>query len=163
MKADLLPADRLLGRRDGMTLLEIMITVSIIAIMALLAMSASAKARRAAQVTRTLSGLRVAVQSFGDYSFQTGNYPPDAAPGVIPPGMSDYLNRMSWTAATPLGGAWDWVPALPGYGCGVQMTGVLVDETRMAEIDERLDDGNLATGLFRKVDPTNYIYLVEKE
>jgi hypothetical protein len=36
-----------------------------------------------------------------------------------------------------------------------------MDEVRMADIDSRFDNGILATGAFREVDTTHFMYIVE--
>jgi prepilin-type N-terminal cleavage/methylation domain-containing protein len=146
---------------QGMTLVEIMMVVLIIALLAAIAIPAFKKSRDAAQNTRFVADLRVAVSSFDQISFESLGLPPDSAPGVMPDRMSEYLTKMKWTEATPLGGQWDWSPDIAGFGNGVVVIVATEQDARMADVDKLCDDGNINTGLFQKVDTTSYAYKVE--
>jgi len=144
------------NRRSGMTLLEIMIVIMIVGLLAGLAIPMMIKARRSTQITLFVSDLRVASSAFDVYGFEhRGQWPADVAPGGVPPGMEDYLTRVRWEQTTSLGGQWDWDPSIPG----VVAVGVTADAATMQEVDDKLDDGNLATGLFRS-GGSDYRYLV---
>ena len=70
----------------GMTIVEVMIVVTIIGILAIIAVPHVIGARNASQDKRFLSDLRLLTENmFQYYGFEQGDFPPDAAPGVLPP------------------------------------------------------------------------------
>ncbi|OGV64219.1 MAG: hypothetical protein A2498_15280 [Lentisphaerae bacterium RIFOXYC12_FULL_60_16] len=153
---------RQVPNRWGFTLVEIMFAVAVIALLAGIALPSFIKARRRSQNTTFAANIRAAAMAFEQRSLESGGFPPDADPGVVPDGMPDYLSRMNWDRPTPVGGQWDWAPDVAGFGHGVRVVNADVDDARMMEIDEILDDGNLVIGMFRKLGGADgYIYRVE--
>lgn len=147
--------------RDAFTLVEIMIVVAIIGVLAAMAIPSFMKAREESQAKRFVNDMRIACDAFMQYSINTGGYPPDRTPAVIPPGMADYLTGMSWTRRTTIGGTWDWDYLQFGCTAGVSVYRPERTDSQMAAIDAMLDDGNLATGAFRKR-TSGFIYMIEK-
>ncbi len=148
-------------KRSGFTLMEIMIVVLIIGILASLAIAAFARARQNTQNTCLINDLRVACDAFELYVMENKNYPPDGLPSVIPPGMADPLSHVAWTAPTPVGGQWDWDYLQFGYKAGVSIYfGAAMNDSRMIEIDRKIDDGDLTTGRFRRRSQ-GYIYIID--
>ena len=144
-----------------MTLVEIMIVVAVIAILSLLAIPAFLRVRNTSLNVRFVIDLRVAASGFQQYSFEhRGQFPPETPPAVVPLGMEEYLRKVEWDAPSPLGGQWDWTPDLAGFGRAVRVVGVTVSDERMVSVDERLDDGDLSTGMFQKVGGA-FAYAVE--
>jgi len=146
----------------GFTLVEIMIVVGIIGLLCAIAIPAFTKARHTTQKKIFLNDIRVAVDAFQMYNIQHyGQYPPNASPGVMPPLMTDYLTKFHWDKPPTIGGVWDW-----DYKTGVdQITGVSVrgptwSDDEMQEIDAEIDNGDLATGNFRKIN-TDFTYIIE--
>jgi prepilin-type N-terminal cleavage/methylation domain-containing protein len=147
-------------RRAAFTLVEIMVVVMIIGLIAAIAIPSMSRARDRVQRTRFINDLRVATAAFELYSLEHGRYPIDRGPGVVPPGMEEYLTNMNWTAATTIGGNWDWDYRVFGFTAGVSVYRPKRTDAQMAVIDAEIDDGNLATGFFRK--RTNgFIYIIE--
>jgi prepilin-type N-terminal cleavage/methylation domain-containing protein len=150
------------GAHRGFTLMEIMMVVAVIGLLATLAIPSMVKARRQAQDGAFINDLRIAVAAFEQRAMQTGQYPADVTPGVIPAGMADYLENMAWRRTTPIGGQWDWDYLQFGNKIGVSVYfGSQNEDTRMASIDARIDDGNLATGAFQKRSQ-GYISIIEQ-
>lgn len=149
------------SQQQGMTLFEMMIVVLIIALLAVIAIPAMQKARTASQNSRFIADMRVAVSAFDQVAFEPAGFPADAAPGVVPDRMDGYLTKMNWTGPTPIDGQWDWDPDISGFGHGVVVILPAAKDSRMTEIDFRVDDGDLSTGLFRKVGATSYAFFVE--
>lgn len=143
----------------GFTTLEIMIVVSVIALLAALALPNFMKSRTSAQNARFVSDLRTATDAFELFALAAGDYPPDAVPANVPSGMEDYLARFNWDAPSSIGGQWDWDNGIIGSDEGVSIIGVTATDTRMAQIDAEIDDGDLFTGLFRKrIDGNGFIF-----
>ena len=139
-----------------------MIVVAIIGLLAALAVPAYSKQRKRTQATAYVSDLRVAVAAFQLYALEQHGYPPDRMPGQVPPGMAEYLGpRFRWTEETPIGGRWDWDDAQFGYRAGVSVYQPFFSATDMMLVDSIIDDGNLATGVFRSR-ANGYIYLIEE-
>jgi prepilin-type N-terminal cleavage/methylation domain-containing protein len=140
-------------KRDGFTLIDVMMVVAIIALLASLAMPNFLKSRHNAQVTIFITQLTKLVGGFETYSIIEGGYPPDTTPGVLPDGMDAYFSKSSiWASTTPIGGYWDWDYNQTSFGAraGVSVYQPSLSDDEMEKIDVRIDDGNLYTGRFRK-------------
>jgi len=152
----------------GFTMIEIMIVVTIIGILAVIAIPYVREARRQAQSTSFLNDLRlISSGTFEYYATDRGGFPPDAAPGVEPSGIGEFLpKRFDWTEQTDIGGRWDWDRAADKdskiHGCYAGISVYRPNRTveDMRKIDATLDDGDLATGVFR-ARPEGYIYILE--
>jgi len=134
---------------SGFTLVEVMVVTAIVGLLAGIAVPGFQKARENAQNGAFIADLRTAVSAFELYAIECGKYPADTTPGLIPAGMSDYLKKMNWKAETPIGGKWDWDYGVFGVTAGVSVKGPTATRQQLLTLDEHLDDGNLATGIFR--------------
>ncbi len=143
-----------------------MVTVSIVGLIAAISVPALSKSRSATQVTRVMKALRTFEEAFQLYSLERGGYPVDCeldAANHLPPGsgMESYLRVNQWTNRTSLGGNYNWEgPSEHGYA-GIAIFGGGVRSNDMREIDERLDDADVATGKFRIID-ARYTYVIEE-
>lgn len=144
--------------RRGFTLVEIMIAVIIIGLLAAMAVPAFVRVRQSARNNRFISDLRTFSQAFENYSMENGEWPPNAASGVIPTGMSGEVAQ-AWISRTSVGGRWNWDRNL-NVTAGISATSVTATDNDMRDIDAKIDDGNLSTGLFRKFD-TRFTYILE--
>ena len=92
-------------RRDkGFTLVEIMIVVSVIALLTAIAVPAFLRARERTRKTKFINGLRVARDACDLYVTEHNAYPPDVTPSILPAGMATYFDgKFDWTAPTPIG------------------------------------------------------------
>jgi prepilin-type N-terminal cleavage/methylation domain-containing protein len=147
--------------KSGFTLVEILIVVAVIGLLAALATPNFLKAWRRAQNARFAADLRVAVSAFDMRCTEKGGFPPDTTPGQMPQGMAEYLAKMRWTEDTPIGGQWDWDNGQFGSKAGVSVYQPTVLDKQMEEIDLLIDDGDLATGVFRKRSD-GFIYILER-
>lgn len=147
--------------KTGFTLIELMITVSIIGLLAVLALPRMLEAGNRTKARRFAREIQAAGHAFVRYSFDHGDYPADRTPAQMPEGMAGYLSRFPWTETTLIGGQWDWDNGQFGTRAGVSVYRPEWNDDRMADIDEVLDDGNLATGHFRRR-TGGYIYVLEE-
>ena len=148
-------------RLAAFTLLEIMIVVAIIADVIIIAVPSFLRSRKFAQNARFTSDLRAATTAFVMYAAENSKYPPNAVPGVVPAGMSIYLQGFNWGGVNSLSGRWNWDNNRNGVTAGVGVMLPSSDDLRMTDIDERIDNGILITGGFRKVTGTTYSHLIE--
>lgn len=150
------PARRPL-RAKGFTLVEILVVVSILALLALLVITSLRWAIGLAGENAMISSVATIQRSAEAYRVRTGHYPGETEPGEL---LTDWeeLDRKIWGKPTPIGGRWYslGVDEDGDYGVGVRFDAPLIDEEsevlRRQElqsiigIDDRLDDGDLDTG-----------------
>lgn len=152
------------GFTCGFTLVEIMVVVAIIGLLAALAIPAFRRAQRSSQNTRVVNDFRVYAQAFEIYNTQNGGWPDSAAPGAVPSvpvSIADTLRTASWQAKTAVGGLWQWDNGLSSGGdAGICIANYTCTEEQLAELDTKMDDGNLATGKLKKAAATRLIYVL---
>lgn len=148
-------------RLAAFTLLEIMIVVAIIADVIIIAVPSFIRSRKFAQNTRFTSDLRAATTAFEMYAAENSKYPPNSTFGVVPAGMQIYLQGFNWGATNTIGGRWDWDNNRNGALAAVAVILPWSDDLRMTDIDERIDNGFLTTGGFRKQTSVRYSHLIE--
>lgn len=142
--------------------------VSVVAAFAVPALKRSALEARSVAV---LNELRVFAGAFQTYAHAHGDWPAGPAlPGEIPAGMQPYLGTTSWTQRTPIGGRFTWSPGTWQQGERYHAAILLAtaagnpvsdDRLQLADIDRRLDDGNLATGSFRLGYRNQPVFVIE--
>src|ERR1700682_341012 len=144
-------------RVAAFTLIEIMIVVSIIALLAVMALPSFLRAREQAQNTKFINALRIATGAFEMYNIEHSAFPPDVNRAVIPAGMDSYFGKtLDWTKPTPIGGNWDWDYNQFGFTAGVSVVGSPAPPEQMTEIDQKIDDGDLASGQFQDKGSSRY-------
>lgn len=151
-----------LQRTSGFTVVEMMIVVAIIADLVIIAIPNYQRARQSAQNARVISDLRVSVSAYEMYAAENARYPAEAAAGQLPNGMEQYLRGVSWSSVNAIGGRWDW-----DYNQGYCLAAVAIDLPRdadplqMQDIDKRIDNGILSTGIFRERSARRFAYIIE--
>jgi len=142
---------------------EIMIVVSIIALLAAIAVPAFMRARQQAQNTKFMNALRVATGAVEQYAIEHSRYPTDVNRATVPSGMASYLDpTLDWTGKTPIGGQWDWDFDVFGVRAAICVVDPSVGAEQLEQIDSKFDDGNLSTGRFRSTAPGRYADIVEE-
>lgn len=156
----------MLVRKQGMTLVEIVITMSIIGLLATFLLPAIRHALRQRENLNAVNQLRSALSAFELYATEKGNYPPDKNPSQTPPEMQDYYFPYFgidwWADETPLGGTWDWDNGYH-YAYSVSIHAPDRSEKQLRDFDAMIDDGDLDTGNFRKQGSQYHFILVEEE
>ncbi len=152
------------NQRYGFTLVEVLLTVVIIAMIASFLFLAVTHAIQSKENAQAASKLRTAVMAFTLYRSEMGSYPADKNPGQIPPEISDYFSEFNiddwWSSPTELGGGWDWDNGYHfQYSVSISAPTKSIDQ--MTDFDKLVDDGNLSTGKFRKVG-SQYHYIIEQ-
>ena len=148
-------------RKDGFSIIELLIIVVILADLALIAMPAFFRARQSAQNSQFMNDLRTVVSAVEMYAAENTRYPVESATGVMPTGMGIYLQNMDWSKRNTLAGRWDWDYQANGSNAAVSVVLPADDDVRMSDIDERMDNGALVTGAFRKRSAGRYSYIIE--
>jgi prepilin-type N-terminal cleavage/methylation domain-containing protein len=147
-------------RSSAFTLVEIMIVVVIIGLLAAMAIPALKRVQQSARSSRFINDLRVFAQSFEQYALEHGTWPPNVGSGTVPVNMTTALQVSVWTSRNTLGGRWNWDRNF-NFTAAVSTTDVTVTDEEMAVIDAKIDDGDLDTGNFRKVD-SRFSYILEE-
>lgn len=143
----------------GFTLVEIMIVVVIIGLLAAIAIPAFQKLRTKSQITAFANDLRIGRDGFDSYAMENGRWPPDGISG-LPAEIDGYVSDTRFSGPTPLGGNWDWDNGQFGFTAGLSVISPTANVTTMRQLDQSIDDGNLATGNFR-ARSNGYIYVLE--
>ena len=158
------------------SLVELMIAVLIISLLFLMGVPTYQRIQRKTRATAIANDLRVFGSAFQTNTHEKGTWPPEAAPGVIPTGISvQEIQSDKWQNATPIGGHFDWEynqvhpgGTSPGgkwhAAIAISSTSgssVLLDADLMQAIDAELDDGDLTTGNFRSGFGDVPIYILE--
>ena len=152
-----------MSKRAAFTLIELMIIVAILTNVLLVALPAFIRSRNMAQNTRYISDLRTISGAFEMYAAENNKYPATATASVVPNGMAVYLKNIPYTARNAIGGQWYWTYNSSGSPAALvgSLSPFTLDDVRMADIDVRIDNGVLSTGMFRKPDTTNLQFIIE--
>lgn len=146
------------------TLVELLIVVAILGIIAAIVVPSSASASDDAAASALAMELRNYQSTASQYMILTGQLLEDSASGEIPAGFEPYIRPALWLDGTAAGGVWD--TELNSFGVtsaiGVHFngTGVTRDDAFMTRVDAYVDDGNLSTGLFQKLDADRYYVIL---
>jgi prepilin-type N-terminal cleavage/methylation domain-containing protein len=154
--------DRRAGAERAFTLVEILIVVVILGILAAIVVPQFANASQDAKVVAFTTSVRTFADAAVLYQNTTGLYLEDSGTGDLPSGWEPYVNEDEWTNGTPIGGEWDFefqsfgITSAFGVDFGADNPG----DAFMILIDQGFDDGDLATGAFRKIDNDRYYYVL---
>jgi len=148
-------------------MVEIMIVVLTIALLSAIALPGFRKARTQTLLTGVANDITVFGDAFDLYALEKGGYPPDShlsAPYNLPnAAMEEYLDAEKWAETTAVGGNYNWEGPDTYPYAGIAIFGATASEDVMRQLDEIMDDGNLTSGMFRKVAANGrYTYILEE-
>ena len=142
---------------EAFTLVELMIVVLIVILLAGLAVPAIKRLRLRARTAVIVNDLRVFAAAFDAYAHESGGWPADTAPGVLPAVMAGRITPEMFTRTTPMGGKYNWENQRLHRGVryaaalGIKGTAAAplpLDLEQLLDIDRTIDDGDLTTGNF---------------
>ncbi len=152
-------------RPQGFTLVEVLIVVVILGVLAAIVVPQFVDATAQSSKAVFAANLRQYNEAAQLYLFDTGEFPADSSSGMLPADLEPYIDADSWTQGTPIGGVWDFEYEDAGgvrsaLGVHFDGTGETRDDLYMREIDAMVDDGDLATGIFRKLEDGRYYLII---
>jgi prepilin-type N-terminal cleavage/methylation domain-containing protein len=153
----------ILQHKQAMTLVEVLIVVSLIAMLSAFLIPAVSHSLQQRENGLTASRLRIAVNAFELCLSETGSYPGDQSRAVVPPEMTTYFSDLEidwWPEVNALGARWDWDKD-NNFAYSVSIVDPVVSQNQLEDFDALIDDGDLAAGTFRKVG-TRYHYILEE-
>jgi prepilin-type N-terminal cleavage/methylation domain-containing protein len=149
-----------LKRKSGFTLVEIMVTVSIISLLTSISVPAVMSAKDKALAASLANNFRTYAAAFEIYCMEEGSWPADGMPGEVPAGMEERLPKFAEN--TYQDGKWDWEHNAVGVTAGVSLRLSTINEQVLARIDKILDDGDLTAGNFRSTNGNGVTYILEQ-
>ncbi|MCF7687638.1 MAG: type II secretion system GspH family protein [Cephaloticoccus sp.] len=152
------------------TLVEIMVVVTIIALLAAVGIPYIVHAKQVSRANILANDLRTISQWFINYTQQEAIYPPDSGTKEIPVGMETYVTS-KWLEPTAIGGCYNYEFEKTAQGTqykvgiGIRDDGtnlVTTDVGLLTTVDRLIDDGDLTTGSFLLGPGNSPFYVVER-
>lgn len=151
-------------------MVEVMVVVVIIGFLAAAGLPGYRHLTMRSKVTAIVNDLRQFSTAAQTYALQSGHWPADSDPQVVPPELVNALPN-NFTLKTPIGGVYKWTfgdnaDGVPAKAAIVIQTvpGIPLndDVELLTMLDSQLDDGNLETGNIQVGSTNSLVYIVEK-
>ena len=160
-------------RPRAFTIVELMIVVTIIALLGAMVMPAFQRVLQHVRGNTLINDLRVFSSSLLQYAHSNGDYPATStAAGIFPPEMAGILAPDQWTRSAPIGGNYEFLRDTTVGGVSYRAlirvsaaagTAIAFTSTQLLSLDQRFDDGSLTAGqLFTNGAALTTYYVVEK-
>ncbi len=148
----------------GFTLVELLIVVVVLGILAAMAIPSLGDITTDAKRSAFASDLRILAESANRYNVQNNQHLPDTSSGVWPSEWAGSIPQNQFEAQTPLGGVWDI--ELNSFGVvaaiGAHFGADIPSDADLSAVDAIMDDGNLGTGVVRKLAADRFYYVLEE-
>ena len=160
-------------RTRAFSIIELMITVTIIGIVAAMARPAFTRLLVHVRGNAQMNDFRVFATAFSQYAHTNGAYPASySTAGGFPAVMNGLINQSQWSRRAPIGGTYSFLrdssvggvryrALLRVNGTGVRARNLT--SAQLLQLDRRADNGSLANGLlFTSGAALNTYYVVEQ-
>ncbi|MBD5781435.1 type II secretion system protein [Pelagicoccus sp. NFK12] len=148
--------------KNGFTLIELLVAVVILGVLASIAVPLFSSYLRNARAATFATDIRILASAGSQYSLESGWWVEDSSTGVFPPELEGYVSRKKFELGSPLGGKWDFEHFdLGNFTSAVGVVAPTHGDDIFAVVDKRIDDGNLSTGIFQKLESDRYYYIIE--
>lgn len=149
--------------KRGFTLIELLIALMVIGVVAAIALPAFTKYLRNTRATTFTRDIRTLAYAGMQYSLESGWYVSDSSSGVFPSELEGYFSEQKFLLGTSLGGVWDFEQDdLGDFTSAVGVHGPDEGDDIFLIVDQRIDDGNLSTGMFQKLAADRYYFIIEE-
>ena len=136
--------NRFSNQENGFSLLELMITLAVIALLAMVALPSYQQYQCKGEISEMVGPLLAMADKIRVYRLKNGNYPNDTAGAPTGIDMGNY-----WNQTTELGGNWNWEgPDVFPYA-GIAISSHTASTAELEMLDRMIDDGDITTGQFR--------------
>ena len=149
-------------RHRGFTLIEVLIVVTILGLLAAIVLPNVAAPVQGSKNQTFATQLREFTTAAQMFAIREDRYPEAAAAGQIPLDFREYLPAGAWDNETPLGGHWDIAGSDVNvvFGLGVDYGPTPPPVALLTEVDVIVDDGDLQTGRFRRLEPGKFYHVM---
>lgn len=161
-----------LRSNSAFSLIELMVAMTILSMLFLIAVPTYQRLQRKAKAAAIVTDLRVFATALQTHAHESGSWPPEAAAGVTPVGMTtDEFKSDDWTHPTPIGGQFDWEYDVMNGGVKYRAAITIVptsvadyvrDDELLLQIDQAIDDGDLTKGNFMLGEGDCPLFVIEK-
>ena len=146
---------------SGFTLIELLIVVVVLAILAAVVIPAVGNHVEDSKIAATITKVQALQQAAFLAKLETGEWPADVKPRILPSEMEPYLPANAFAMPPPVGGMYDWQGSW-----GATAAVAIYNRQRPFELwkklDSEVDDGNLREGHVRVING-RYLYFIVEE
>jgi len=146
--------------KRGFTLVELLIVVAVVGLLAALAIPYFLKVTQNSRAAAFGRDVRTLASASETPILESGLWPPDTTSGYFPDEMLGYFSKRFFESKTPMGGRSDFEQFDSGITSAVGVVSPTLPEEDLAKTDAIIDDGNLATGQFRKIADNRYYWVI---